>query len=87
MTSLVGALHGDANVVGLLLGELGQLNTQGGKVEAGDLLVEVLGEDVHLAGLVLAGGAVGPQLDLGKGLVGEGGGHHERKVASGAAPS
>lgn len=53
-------------------------------MEAGDLLVEVLGEDVHLAGLVLVGASGGPQLDLSQGLVGEGGGHHEGRVASGA---
>lgn len=54
-------------------------------MEASDLLVEVLGEDVNLATLVLAGVALLPELDLGEGLVGEGAGHDERGVAGGAA--
>ena len=43
---LVGALDVDAEVVGLLLGELGQLDAEGVEVQPGDLLVEVLGQDV-----------------------------------------
>ena len=54
-------------------------------MEAGDLLVEVLGKDVNLAALVLAGVALLPELDLGEGLVGEGAGHDKRGVAGGAA--
>jgi hypothetical protein len=68
---LEGALRRDADVVGLVLGEHGELNAQGVEVQARDLLVQVLGEDVHLAGGVLVGGLVLPQLDLGQGLVGE----------------
>jgi hypothetical protein len=83
---LVGAGRTNTDVIGLLLAELGELDAKGGEVKAGDLLVEVLGEHVHLAGLVLLlVVSVDPQLDLGKGLVGEGGGHHERRVAGGAA--
>jgi hypothetical protein len=82
---LVGALSGDTNVIGLLLGQLGELDTERSKVEAGDLFVEVLGKDVHLASLVFAGLALGPQLDLSEGLVGKGGRHHEGRVASGTS--
>jgi hypothetical protein len=82
---LVGTRDGDADVVGLLGGQLSQLHTQRAQMQAGDLLVQLLGQDVHVVGLVLAVAAVGPQFDLGKGLVGEGGGHHERGVAGGAA--
>jgi hypothetical protein len=38
------------------------------QVKARDLLVQVLGQGIDL---VLVGGLVGPQLDLGQGLVGE----------------
>ena len=82
---LVGAIDGDANVLGLLGREDGEFGTEGVKVEAGDLLVEVLGEDVDLAALVLAGVALVPELDLSEGLVGEGTGHDEGGVAGGAA--
>src|SRR5690349_23155546 len=40
---LVRTLDRDAEVGGLLLGELGQLDTEGVEVQPGDLLVEVLG--------------------------------------------
>mmetsp|Transcript_11650 Transcript_11650/g.24377 ORF Transcript_11650/g.24377 Transcript_11650/m.24377 type:complete len:477 (-) Transcript_11650:1-1431(-) len=53
-------------------------------MEGGDLLVEVLGQDVHLL-LVLAGLALVPELELGNALVGEGAGHHERGMAGSAA--
>ena len=54
-------------------------------MESCDLLVELLGEDVDLATLVLARVALDPKLDLREGLVGEAGAHHERWVASGAS--
>jgi hypothetical protein len=82
---LVGAIDGDANVLGLLSREDGEPGTKGVKVEAGDLLVELLGEDVNLAALVLVGVALLPEFDLGEGLVGEGAGHDEGGVAGGAA--
>ena len=67
---LVGTLDGDSNVFGLLRGENGERGTEGTKVEAGDLLVEGLGKDKDLAGLVLAGVLLLPELDLSEGLVG-----------------
>jgi len=42
---LVGAFDGDADVVGLALGEDGELHTDLGEVEAGDLFVELLRKD------------------------------------------
>jgi len=52
-------------------------------VETGDLLVEVLGQDVDLA-LILTRLALIPQLKLSNNLVGERARHDERGVASGA---
>ena len=45
---LVGTGLLDADVLGLLVGEDGELGSQLVQVEAGDLLVQVLGENVHL---------------------------------------
>ena len=84
VVGLVGTGHGDGDVISLLLGEGGKLDTNGIKVKSSDLLVQVLGEDVHFTLLVLIVVPVGPELDLSKGLVGERVGHHERGVASGA---
>src|SRR5207248_6417920 len=42
----------------------------------GDLLIEVLGQPVHLVVLLVV---LGPQLDLGDRLVGEAVAHHERR--------
>src|SRR3954471_12517006 len=63
------------DVVGLLLAEGGQLHAESVEVEAGDLLVEVLRQDVDPDRVVIG---LGEQLDLGDGLVGEAVGHHER---------
>ena len=65
MVGLEGTLLGDAQVVGLLVRQLGQVDAQGAQVGEGHLLVEGLGQHVH-ADLVLAG--VGPQVDLGQDL-------------------
>ena len=51
---------------------VGELGAEGGKVKTCDLLVESLGEDVHLATCVLASVLLLPELELGKNLVGEG---------------
>jgi len=52
-------------------------------VEASDLLIELLGENVDLV-LVLARGTLLPELELSNDLVGERAGHDERGVASSA---
>ena len=48
----------------------------------GDLFVELLGEDVHAKRELLRSG---PERNLGQDLVGEGAGHDEGGVASGAS--
>ena len=81
---LEGTLGLNAQVLGLGLGENGELGAEAVKVEAGDLLVEVLGEEVDVLA-VLLGGALLPELELGEDLVGERARHDERGVAGGAA--
>src|SRR5688500_17375441 len=44
---LEGAVLGEAQVRGLLVGELGQVDGQVLELQPGDLLVQLLGEDVH----------------------------------------
>merc|ERR1712166_1684471 len=50
---LVGSFLVDADVDGLLVSEHGELGAELVQVEAGDLLVEVLGEHVHLLVVLL----------------------------------
>ena len=82
---LEGPLLLDRDVVGLLSGQLGQLNLQRAEVQACHLFVQNLGEHVHVSPRVLAGLPLLPQLDLSERLVRERGGHDERRVTSGAA--
>lgn len=77
-------LHRDSNVVSLLLGQNCEFGSELSKMETGNFLVELLGEQVDLLG-VLARGAVCPELNLSESLVGEGAGHHKARVASGAS--
>merc|ERR1719394_1990781 len=72
-----------ADVVGLLLREGGQLGPQRGQVQAGDLLIELLGQQVHLVLVALL--LRRQQVDLRQHLVRERARHHERRVPSGAA--
>lgn len=67
---LVRTLNGDANVVSLILGELGEVSPKLSKVKSSHLLIKVLRQNVHLL-LVLAGCLLLPQLELGDHLVGE----------------
>ena len=78
MVRLVRALDRDAEVGGLLLGQLGEADAERVQVQPGHLLVEVLRQRVH-ADRVLVG--LGEQLDLRDGLVGEAVRHHERRVS------
>ena len=82
---LVRSLNGDSDIVGLLLGEDGEVSSEGAEVEPGDLLVEELREDEDVSTSVLSGVLLLPELELGEGLVGEGGGHDEGRVAGGAS--
>lgn len=65
----------------MFLRELGEFSTESLQVESSDLFVEVLGELVDFV-LVFAVVSVGPEFDLGEGLVGERVGHDERGVTS-----
>ena len=70
--TLEGTVDGNTDVVGLLLGELRQLDTDFGQVQAGYFFVKFLGQVIH-AHLVV----VLPQIQLGHHLVGEGVAHYE----------
>ena len=82
MIWLVGSFLGNAQVAGLIGGQLGQFDVQGVQVGGGNLLVQLLGEHVY-ADLVLS--RVAPQINLGEDLVGEGAGHDEGRVSHGTA--
>src|SRR3954451_9823451 len=72
------AVDRHVDVRGLVGGELGEAHAERVEVQAGDLLVEPLGQHVH-ALLVLVVAA--EQLDLGDRLVRERVRHHEARVA------
>src|SRR5215217_2973146 len=82
LVALEGALLVDADIRRLARGELCELGADLLEVERGDLFVEALRKGVDLS-LIL--GAVGPELDLGEGLVGEARRHDEARVAGGVA--
>src|SRR5262245_39655808 len=75
---LVRAVDVDVDVLRLLLGELGELAAERLHVDAGHLLVELLGQPVHLVVVLVV---LRPQLDLRDHLVGETVAHHERRAA------
>ena len=68
---LIRSLNVDGDVLSLIRGEESELSTEGTEMEACDLLVEFLGENVDLALLVLLGVSVDPEIDLSDHLVGE----------------
>jgi len=78
-----GSLVAKSEVLRLGFGELGEPGSEAGEVEAGNLLVQGLGEEVDLL-LVFARAALLVELKLGHDLVGEGAGHDKRGVSSGA---
>ena len=53
-------------------------------MEAGNLLIELFGEEVNLSLFVFSGFSLFPEFDLGKSLVGERVAHHERRMAGSA---
>lgn len=79
---LVRTVDGNVEVLGLGLGESGQLDVELSKVSTGDFLVEFLGEHVDAKREVTR---ASPEGDLGEDLVGERARHDERGVASGAS--
>ena len=79
---LEGTVDGDVEVLGLLIGESGELDVELSKVSASDLLVQLLGEHVNAESELTR---VGPESDLSEDLVGEGARHDEGRVARRAA--
>ena len=73
VVGLVGTLDRHADVVGLLLRQVRQLDPKVVEVQAGNLLVEVLRQAVNPYLELLL-----PELHLGQALVGEGARHDER---------
>ena len=82
MVRLVGALLGKVDVLGLRVGEDGQLDFELLKVSTSDLLVQILGQDVDAEGELLRGR---PEGDLSEDLVGEGTRHDEGWVPGSAS--
>lgn len=74
MRRLVRAVDGDVEVLGLVVGQGGELDVELRKVSAGDFLVELLGQHVHAEREVLRGL---PERNLGEDLVRERAGHDE----------
>ena len=74
MFGLVVTFDWHAEVVGLGLGQLGQLHADFFEVEARDLFVELLGQaiDADFVNIFVL-----PEIELREGLVGEGVGHHK----------
>ena len=79
---LVGAFDRNADVVGLFLGEFGEVDTDLLEVETGHHFIEVLGQHIHLFAVLIA---LGEQLNLSQHLVREGVTHHETGVTGGTA--
>src|SRR5581483_11081618 len=69
--ALVGAFRLDADIVGLVLAQLGQLGADLGEMQPRHLLVQRLRQHIDLL-FVFAVLVVGPELDLRQRLVGEG---------------
>ena len=82
MLRLVRAFDRHAEVVGLILGELGQLRADLLEMQAGDFLVELLGQPIDADGVRVP---VLPEIDLRERLVGEAVRHDEPRMAGGAA--
>src|SRR5476651_1213277 len=78
LIGLVRAFRRDAEVFGLLIGQLRQLDAEVGQMKAGYLFIELLREHVNLP-LVLA--LVMPESDLRQHLIRERRRHDERRVS------
>src|SRR5437879_12883980 len=84
MIRLERAFRLDADIFGLVLAQLGQLDSDLCEVQPRHLLVQRLRQHVDLL-LVLAVLVVGPEFDLRQRLVGERRRHHEGRMAHGIA--
>jgi len=82
MVGLEGAVLGNVEVLGLRIGEDGQLDVELLKVSTSDLLIQLLGQDVNTERELLGSR---PKGDLSEDLVGERTGHDEGWVSSGAS--
>lgn len=82
MIGLVGAIDREAEVFGLDFREGRELHSDLRKMGAGNLLVELLRQDVHAEGELLRSR---PERDLGEDLVRKRAGHDEGRVARRAA--
>ena len=65
---LVRTLNGHANVISLILGELGGVSSKLAKFKSNDFLLKVFGQNIQLL-LILAGCLFLPQFKLGNHLV------------------
>src|SRR5206468_4579233 len=81
MLGLVGAFERHTEVVGLLLGKLGEFHPDLLEMQAGDFLVEFLWQTIHVWFVELP---VRPEIELGEDLVGKGVRHDEARVTGGA---
>merc|ERR1719343_1314285 len=79
------AIRADSNVISLLFRQLCHLGAQSWQVQASHLLVQGLGQQVHLILVCLGLFPVLEDVKLTQDLIGEGAGHNERWVASGTA--
>ena len=68
MLRLIGAFHRHANIIGLLLGQFGQLHSNLLQVQAGDLFIEPFRQTLDGRLIRLA---IGPKVELCQDLVGE----------------
>lgn len=82
MIGLVRAKLGKAEVLGLILGEGRQTDSEMLQMSLGDFLVQFLGQHVN-ADLIFAG--LGPEFDLGQDLIGEGVAHDEGRMSHGTS--
>src|SRR5579871_1951242 len=80
--ALVRPLLGNADVLGLVGTQLGELHTDLLEMQARDLLIELLRQRINFL-LIPAG--IGVELDLRQCLVGERRRHHEARMAHGVA--
>merc|ERR1712203_1331046 len=79
------AIHSDANVIGLLLAELGQLCTQSRQVQICDLLIQSFGQQIDIVLVCLGLLPILQEIQLTQDLICERTRHDKRRMASGAS--
>ena len=82
MLRLKRAVDRDTKVVGLLLGQLGELDADLVQMQTRDFFVEFFRQHVNTN---LVGVAIFPEVELRQDLVGKGVGHDEARVTRGTA--